>query len=226
VRLRSQLDALRRGRRPLRFGSFGGVKPLSDDWGYDRGTPVDRWYIERFLAEHSADIHGRVLEVKDSGYTNRFGRNVTERAVLDIDPGNTNATYVADLTSCAGIATDTFDCFILTQTLHFVYDVRAAIAQVHRILRPGGVVLVTVPVTSRVAPPPITDFWRFTPLGAGRLFEERFGAAGVTVRGVGNVLTQIAFLEGLAVADLAPADLGADERYFPLLACLRAQKAA
>lgn len=224
MRLRSQLGAVRRGRRPLRFGSFGGVRPVSEGWGYDRGTPVDRWYIERFLAEHRDDIHGRVLEVKDSAYTDRFGRNVSERGVLDIDPGNSKATYVADLTSCPEIATSTFDCFILTQTLQFVYDVGAAIEQTHRILRPGGVVLVTMPVASRLAPPPLTDFWRFTPLVAGRLFEERFGAAGVTVRGVGNVLTQVAFLEGLAVDDLTTADLETDELYFPLLVCLRAQK--
>jgi SAM-dependent methyltransferase len=200
------------------------VRPVSEGWGYDRGTPVDRWYIERFLAEHRDDIHGRVLEVKDSAYTDRFGRNVSERGVLDIDPGNSKATYVADLTSCPEIATSTFDCFILTQTLQFVYDVGAAIEQTHRILRPGGVVLVTMPVASRLAPPPLTDFWRFTPLVAGRLFEERFGAAGVTVRGVGNVLTQVAFLEGLAVDDLTTADLETDELYFPLLVCLRAQK--
>jgi SAM-dependent methyltransferase len=164
-----------------------------------------------FLAEHRDDIHGRVLEVKDSAYTDRFGRNVSERGVLDIDPGNSKATYVADLTSCPEIATSTFDCFILTQTLQFVYDVGAAIEQTHRILRPGGVVLVTMPVASRLAPPPLTDFWRFTPLVAGRLFEERFGAAGVTV-------------EGLAVDDLTTADLETDELYFPLLVCLRAQK--
>jgi hypothetical protein len=42
-----------------------------------------------------------VLEVEDSGYTERFGHELTERAVLDVDPANPRATYVADLTVCA-----------------------------------------------------------------------------------------------------------------------------
>src|SRR5215216_119227 len=63
-------------RRPVRLGSLGRPRPISEQWGYDRGTPVDRWYIERFLQEHRADITGRVLEVKDSGYTDRFGLGV------------------------------------------------------------------------------------------------------------------------------------------------------
>ncbi len=151
-------------------------------WGYDRGTPVDRWYIDRFLEQHREDIHGRVLEVKDSGYSERFGHDIVEHGVIDIDAGNARADYVADLTTCAGIPSDRFDCIILTQTLQYVYDLRAAIDSIHRILRPGGVVLVTVPVTSRIVSPPVTDYWRLTPLAAERLFVERFGAA--TVVGV------------------------------------------
>ena len=193
-------------------------------WGYDRGTPVDRWYIDRFLEQHREDIHGRVLEVKDSGYTERFGRDIVEHGVIDIDAGNARADYVADLTTCAGIPSDRFDCIILTQTLQYVYDLRAAIDSIHRILRPGGVVLVTVPVTSRIVSPPVTDYWRLTPLAAERLFVERFGAATVTASGRGNVLAQVAFLEGLAAEELRPQDLEVDDPEFPLLASVRARK--
>ncbi|MEJ7787734.1 MAG: hypothetical protein WKF96_23275, partial [Solirubrobacteraceae bacterium] len=80
MRLRPAFRALRRGRRPVRLGSLGSSEPISSAWGFDRGLPVDRWYIERFLGQHRADVTGRVLEVKDSGYTDRFGHDVTERA--------------------------------------------------------------------------------------------------------------------------------------------------
>ena len=57
----------------VRFGSLRRVTPLSREFGYDRGLPIDRYYIERFLATHIADIHGHVLEVEDDIYTRQFG---------------------------------------------------------------------------------------------------------------------------------------------------------
>jgi SAM-dependent methyltransferase len=207
------------------LGSLGSISPVSSAWGYDRGRPVDRWYIERFIQEHRADITGRVLEVKDSMYTDRYGHAVVERAVLDVDAGNERATHVADLAAADALPSGTFDCFILTQTLQLIFDVGAAIQHAHRILRPGGVLLATVPVASRVVDPPFTDYWRFTPLVAARLFEDGFGPGEVAVEGRGNVLSQIAFLKGLAAEDLNDDELAADDVRFPLVVCARAVRA-
>ena len=226
LRLRPALDALRRRRGPVWLGSLGSTAPFADAWGYDRGTPIDRWYIERFLREHRADICGRVLEVKDSGYTERLGHAVTERAVLDVDPANPLATHVADLARADALPGDAFDCFVLTQTLQYVFDLPAALGHAHRILRPGGVLLVSVPVVSRVCDPPLTDLWRFTPLVVTRLLEEAFGSGAVGVSGRGNVLTQVAFLEGLAAEDLTAGELAVDDERFPLVVCARAVRAA
>jgi len=114
---------------PPAFGSRHTVHPASREFGFDRGTPIDRHYIERFLERHARDIRGRVLEVGDDAYTRRFGDGqVTTRDVLHVTPGNPQATIVADLADAAHIPSDAFDCVILTQTLHLVYDVRAALA--------------------------------------------------------------------------------------------------
>ena len=226
MRLGPALGALRRRRGPVWLGSLGSTAPFGTHFGYDRGTPVDRWYIERFLAEHRADITGRVLEVKDSGYTDRFGHAVSERAVLDIDPANPRATHVADLAAGDGLPGAAFDCVILTQTLQFVFDVRAALATAHRILRPGGVLLVTVPVASPICEPPLTDHWRFTALSTARLLEEAFAPGAVDVRARGNVLSAVAFLEGLAAEDRTGAELAADDPRLPLVVCARAVRAA
>src|SRR5262245_60309407 len=103
---------------PVNWGDFG-LTPISDRWGVDRGVPVDRHYIESFLLSHRDDIKGRVLEVKDSGYTQRIGgASVVSAEVIDIDPSNTRATIVADLTREDQLPENRFDCFILTQTLH------------------------------------------------------------------------------------------------------------
>jgi SAM-dependent methyltransferase len=214
---------LRRLWRPAWFGTLHRTSPLSDHWGTERGTPIDRYYIERFLAEQRADIRGRVLEVKDSNYTNRFGTGVTQRDVLDVDPANAQATIIADLSAAEPIPSNAFDCFILTQTLQFIYDTRAALAHAHRILRPGGVLLVTVPSVSQLDRR-LTDYWRFTVASCQSLFGEAFGSTHVTLCAYGNVLTAISFLMGLSAEDLSRRELDAVNVYYPVVIAVRAMK--
>ena len=141
-------------------------EPVSRTFGFERGKPVDRWYIERFLAEHSADVRGRVLEVAESTYTGWYGGDdVTRSDVLYAAEGNPDATVVGDLTTGAGIPEAAYDCFICTQTLQFIYDVRAAVAGTRALLAPGGVLLATVPGISQISREDMRDWgdwWRFT----------------------------------------------------------------
>jgi SAM-dependent methyltransferase len=216
---------LRRLVRPAWLAPFRTV-PLSSYWGLDRGTPVDRYYVERFLKEQAADIRGRVVELQDRGYTDRFGSAVDRSEVLDVNPNNPLATVVADLTTAHSVPNNSFDCFILTQTLQFIFDVPAAVNHVHRMLRPGGVVLVTVPSVSRIAPVYglERDYWRFTTASCRRLFGTVFGADAVAVRSYGNVRTATAFLSGLASEELSRRELDAQDEYFPLIVAVRAVK--
>jgi SAM-dependent methyltransferase len=218
---------VRRLIRPARLGSLRRTTPLSDTWGFDRGTPVDRHYIEEFLAAHRNDIRGRVLEVQDSGYTDRFGSGVERRDVLDVDPANPRATLVADLAAADGVPADAFDCFILTQTLHLIYDARAALGHARRLLRPGGVLLATLPAVSRVSRGVGVDgdYWRFTAASCSTLFGEVFGPGQVEVRTYGNVLTAISFLTGLAREELRRRELDARDPFFPVIVAARAVKA-
>jgi hypothetical protein len=115
--------------------------PIGKNWGWDRGTPVDRFYIESFLERHRRDISGRVLEIKDASYTRRFGRGVTTSDVLDVNRENSGATIYADLAAADEVPSDAFDCIILTQTLQFIFDIPAALTHLHRVLASEGVVL-------------------------------------------------------------------------------------
>jgi SAM-dependent methyltransferase len=217
---------LARARRPAWLGTIRRTSPLSDHYGRDRGTPVDRYYIERFLAREQAAITGRVLEVLNREYTERFGRGVERSDVLDIDPSNTDATIVADLAAADEIPSDEFDCVVLTQTLQYVYDLEAAVGHVHRILRPGGTVLCSVPVVSRVDRSELeSEYWRLTAAACSRLFGEAFRDGEVDVRTHGNVLTSVAFLMGMAAEELSPRRLDRDDPFFPLVVTVRATKA-
>ena len=216
---------LNRLRKPAWLGTLRRTTPLSAKYGFDRGTPVDRYYIEQFLDEHRKDIAGRVLEVKDSGYTQRFGTNVEEADVLDVDRSNRGATIIADLAAADCIAPDSFDCFILTQTLQYIYDTRAAIAHSYRIMRRDGVLLVTVPAMSRITGRDAVDFWRFTASSCEKLFGDVFGVENITVRSYGNVLTGVAFWVGMAHEELSKRELEVHDSKFPLVIAVRAKKA-
>ena len=223
LRWRRRLERLR---RPAWLGTIRRTTPLSDHWGRERGTPVDRFYIERFLGEERDAIRGRVLEVMNADYTERFGAGVERRDVLDIDPENEAATIVADLAAADSVPSDLFDCFILTQTLQYIYDLRAAVEHAHRTLRPGGTLLCTVPAVSRIARLQVeSEYWRVTPAACSRLFGDVFAGGDVAVQGHGNVLTVVAFLVGMAVEELSPRELARDDPFFPLIVTVRATKA-
>jgi SAM-dependent methyltransferase len=206
------------------------LEPVSRTFGFDRGKPIDRWYIERFLAAHAADVRGHVLEVAESTYSQWYGGGQVERSdVLHAAPGNPDATIVGDLTTGEGIPEGAFDCFVMTQTLPFIYDIAGAVRGVHRLLKPGGVVLATVPGMSQVSREDQRDWgdwWRFTSQGTRRLFADIFGDDAVEVAAHGNVLAACAFLYGLAVEDLTEAQLAHGDADYELITTVRAVKRA
>ena len=212
----------------LDFGSLRRVTPLSDVYGLDRGNPIDRYYIEGFLGRHREDVRGRVLEINDPRYSRQFGGDRVDRVdIVHPDPGNPEATIVADLSDAPQIPDDSYDCAICTQTLMYIYDVRAAIGTLHRILSPGGVVFVTVPGVSRICQPEDQiwgDWWRFTGKSIRRLFEERFGPPAVGVEVHGNVLAGAAMLYGIATEELSEQELEYRDPNFEVLLAVRAQK--
>jgi hypothetical protein len=211
------------------FGRPRQVTPVSRSWGFDRGTPIDRYYIERFLFRHRHDIRNRVLEIGSSAYTRRFGgRSVSSADVLNVEPDAPGTTIVADLTAADHIPSAAFDCLIVTQTLHLIFDVSAAIRTLYRILKPGGVALVTVPGITRrsTREHPGSWFWAFTTDSARRLFDESFGAGNVAVESHGNVLAASAFLYGLASSELEPAELDWTDPEYQVLVTVRAVRPA
>lgn len=212
----------------INLGRLDRLHPISTLFGYDRGQPIDRYYVENFLLQHKNDIHGRVLEIGDDTYTKKFGGTKVKRSdILHAVEGNPSATIVADIAHADNIPSNTFDCIILTQTLQFVYDLPSAINHLHRILKPGGVLLATVPGISQISRYDIDrwgEFWRFTTQSAQRLFEDKFSAKMIEVEAYGNVLIAIAFLHGLAVEELNPEHFEYQDPDYQVLITVRAAK--
>lgn len=214
--------------RALDLGDLRRVTPIDSHFGGGRGQPVDRHYIERFLHEHADDIRGRVLEVGDDSYTRRFGGGRVDHCdVIHAGPGNPRATLVADLAEASEIPSNSFDCFICTQTLTYIYAVQNAVATIHRILKPGGVLLATVPGISQISPYDRDrwgEYWRFTTQSLRRLLSDAFPPEKVAVTAYGNVLASTAFLQGLAVEDLRHDELDHHDQRYEMLIAGRAVK--
>jgi SAM-dependent methyltransferase len=211
----------------VRYGSLR-LKPIRPAFGYGHGQCIDRYYIESFLDRYSADIQGHVLEIADNTYTHQFGgERILRSDVLHVSHDHSRATIVADLTCADQIPSETFDCIILTQTLQFIYDMRATLRTLHRILKPGGVLLATFPGISQIARYDMEhwgEFWRLTTLSSCKLFAEFFPENCVTVQAFGNILTTIAFLHGLVSAELRREELDCHDRDYEMLITVRARK--
>ncbi|MCA9298902.1 MAG: methyltransferase domain-containing protein, partial [Phycisphaerales bacterium] len=181
------------------------LDPISPMVGNDRGTPIDRYFIDRFIEKNAHLVRGRVLEVKDRSYVDRFGGDrVTEVDVVDVIE-NPNANILADIRDLAPIADDTYDCLIITQVLQYVDDLDAAIATMKRVLEPGGSMLVTVPTMGKLDGQDddvVGHFWRLSSDSARWLWGKHFAEEDLQIEAWGNVLLGLGFWIGLAQEEL------------------------
>ncbi|PRC42187.1 hypothetical protein C6A85_000000111790, partial [Mycobacterium sp. ITM-2017-0098] len=200
-----------------------GVKPLSVAWGADRGQEIARFYLEElFLREFVEDIQGHCLEFYADQYTLRFGKKhrVTKIDVLNVEHGLPRTTIRADLTKPNDIADNTFDCIICTHVLHMIYEFDKAIADLHRILRPGGVLLIAVPQVS-MSSDYWSDLWRFTETGLRATLARSFDDKNITMRAYGNSLTAAGYLRGLAAHEFSKRELNNHDKQFAVEICAR-----
>jgi SAM-dependent methyltransferase len=203
------------------------TRPDSLDFGWDRGQPIDRYYVERFLQEHARDVRGRVLEIGDDAYSRRYGGDrVTVQEILHVHEGNPRATLIGDISEPGVLPPSTFDCIVLTQTLQLVYRLPEAMAQLHAALAPGGVLLVTVPGISQIDRGEWCDgwYWSLTAASLTRLLTSHFRPESVMIEQHGNVFAATAFLRGLAVREVETAALDVLDSAYPVVLTARAQK--
>lgn len=214
-------------RRRVDFGDLGRTVPVSRHFGFERGTPIDRHYIEAFLGQNSCLIKGAALEVGDDTYLRRFGgEGLSSVDILHVDPASPDATIIGDMSDPALLPEARFDCLVVTQTLHLIYDMKAALENLHRSLKPGGTLLLTTPGITAIARDrwKETWYWSITPAGAQRMFSDVFKNGSVAVDFYGNVFAAVAFLEGVATEETRADKLEVKDESYPVIVAIRATR--
>lgn len=215
----------------VEMGDLRRLRPISRAFGIDRGQSIARFYVERHLERHRSDIAGAVLEIGDDRYTRMFGAGrITRSDVLSVVDGAPGTTIVADLTRADHLPSEQYDCVICTQTLQMIYETHAAVASLHRLLRPSGVLLVTSsgisPIGRREGVDDWGEYWFASAQAMSKLLGERFSPANVQVETYGNVLTAIAYLHGLAAEELDSAELAYVDPDYEVIVGARAARSA
>ena len=204
------------------------LQPISNIFGFDRGQPIDRYYIENFISENSAFIQGTVLEVADREYTMKYGKNVKQSITTHINSHSDSDSRFVNLETGEGVEEGLADCFILTQTLPFIFDVRKAAENVIRLLKNGGTALVTVSGISQISRYDMDrwgHYWSFTTASLRKLFEGHKDVEHVEIKTYGNVKTVVSGLYGLAVEDMVLDDfMYQDNDYQQIIAAVVKKK--
>ncbi len=184
-------------------------EPLSRVFGVDRGSAIDRRFMEDFLSLQKGNIQGKVLEIGGDQYTYQFGHGLTTTAILAGAENSSRSNCYPfpsyDLTAHSSLdAVGEYDCVIATNVLNFIYDFKAAIEGLAKLTRPdGGALLATLAGVCQISRYDYDrwgDYWRFNDMSIRHLFEEYFEE--VEVISYGNAPLAAAFIMGLSQEEL------------------------
>ena len=212
---------------PVNWVNLRSIKPISIKFGLDRGTPIDRVFIEDFLLKNQQYINGVCLEISEDFYTKKFGNNINKCEILHATNSNKSATIIGDLTKLESLPENYVDCFICTQTYNFIYDFRKAIEGSYKLLKQNGTLLATVSGISQISKYDMDrwgDYWRFTNKSLDKVFNEIFGENNFEITSYGNVLTSVSFLNGISAEELTKEELFTNDNNFQLILCVKAHK--
>lgn len=209
------------------FSANPEIYPVSDVFGIDRGTPIDRFFIEKFLEENKSHIKGKVLEIAESTYSKSFGSDIESFEILHSVKDTPNATIIGDLSNPEALPANRVDCFICTQTYNFIYDFRSAVKGSWQLLKPGGVLLATVAGITQISSYDRDrwgDYWRFTTQSAQKTFDDVFGENNVIIDYYGNCYAATNFLRGLSVEEVKKETLLMKVPEYPVIITIIAKK--
>ena len=197
---------------------------VSKAMGCDRGMTISRWYIEKFIRDNSMYIKGDVVEIGDNSYTMQYGKNMNNSYIFTADINKTeirnSKVIYGDLQNGKGCQSNIADCFILTQTLPFIFDVNNAAKYIVDMLKPAGVALVTVSGISMISEYDDSrwgHYWGFTETSLCKLFEGIVEKEQIEIISMGNPKAAAASLYGLSMKDISKSDLEIKDDLIPVV---------
>ena len=225
----SIIKLFNRKSKKINWHNLRNLKPISKDFGWSRGKPIDRFYIEQFLSSNINFIKGDCGEISEKRYLNMFDNDLIKSSkIFDIDHNNKSADIYGNLENIDNIPQNLFDCFICTQVLNFVYDYSTASKSLFKMLKPNGILLLTVsgPSThiSEYDMVRWGDYWRFTEKSILKNFEEIFGKENIQVKSYGNVLSAISMMQGIASEELSENEITFNDPLYPIIISVIAKK--
>lgn len=203
------------------WGQLRRLTPICPDFGISRGTPIDRHYLNQFIAEIRDLVQGDTVEIggndgnkdvygftRTSGYR---GLDITEA------PG---VSLVGDAADPGIIPANSLDSVIAFNVLEHTARPWQVVDNMRHWLRKGGRAYCMVPSAQRLHGAP-EDYWR--PLPAA--LREMFGAwSEQTVYQYGNPLSVVASLMGVAAEELDAPELSTYHPGYPVASCVVARK--
>ncbi len=203
------------------------VKPISKVSGIERGKAVDRYYIEHFLNCNSSYIKDTVMEIASNDYIKKFGGDKVKKELILHVAGWGKNTFKGNFETGEGIKENMADCLICTQTLQYIYDLKAAIRNIYKLLKPKGTALITVPGIKSLFIYDEQNWgerWSFTKESMRQLCLEVCEEKDFIVESYGNVKIAAAYLYGVCCEDLKKEDFEYNDAQFPFLITVKLQK--
>jgi SAM-dependent methyltransferase len=203
------------------FGDFVRNAPFCPNYGFSRGTPIDRFFLDCFITKIRDEVVGDVLEiggVQENRVRYRLQHASSYRTMdIELFPG---VDFAGDAHDPAASPASSFDCILLFNVLEHCKEPSIVVENVHRWLRAGGKAFCLVPNAQRVHRDP-RDYWRIMPDALEYLFRN-FASAEVFT--YGNLITTIAALSGLGAEELSSEDLVEVNSMYPVVSCVTAHK--
>ena len=167
------------------------------------------------------------MEIAEKTYTDRYASGDYTANILTFDKNDSNADIIGNLETGEGIVSDKYNCFIMTQTLPFIFDIKTAAENSIKLLKKGGTLLITVPGITQISRYDMDrwgHYWSFTDLSLRKLYSDIVPSENIEIETFGNVKTAASFLYGYSQEDLIKKDFKKNDNDYQLIIGARITK--
>lgn len=206
--------------RNIDLGDLKRVTPLYDLRKGD-SSRIDAYYLKDFISQEVSKSGSKILFSGSNVYSDYLKQD------KNINPDNLPFEGEEKfLSNLVNLPAESFDCIILIQILHMVYNLKTIIKTLNDLLKPNGVLYATFPGTCHhhCWEEDFTAYRVFTRISLTKIFEENFISKSIKIKTYGNVLTAAALLHGVPAAELTFKELKTVDKQYPVIITVKAFK--